>query len=323
MKKFLLAVQIIFISTIQAFSMDADFKELSKAEHIYGEKIDASALKGKVVFLEYWGIQCPPCRASIPHLVDLQTKHEKTRKFTVLASHVQSDSNAAKKFCETNKVNFPVFQQFIESAAPCGNGIPCAFIIDHTGKVVETGNPMELIKKVDDYLKKVPNKYFMISNTEVILWKNQAKSLAPNKPVLQILNQLKLAAEKDDEKGKEAKAIVEEIEKYLKETDAILSTNAEKQPTQTLLDAQDFLLLCKGMEMENNTKTLVDKLKSDPEVLKFIPVLKELRQVQGKIQNKATKALEKQLTTVKQKIEKFKNSSSPTVAEEAKAVSVQ
>ena len=42
------------------------------SKYIHGPKITASSLKGKVVFFEYWGINCPPCIASMPHLQELQ-----------------------------------------------------------------------------------------------------------------------------------------------------------------------------------------------------------------------------------------------------------
>jgi len=262
----------------------------------------------------------PPCRASFPHLVDAQKEFAKTGRFTVIASHVQDGPDKARDFCKENKVNFPVFQQFREPAAPCGNGIPSAFIIDHTGKVVEKGHPTELLKKIGDYVKKAPTKYFMISSTEVKLWASQAKTLAPNKPVLQILNQLKLAAAKDDEKGKEAKAIAEEIESYVKDNAAKIAKSAETAPAQSFLDLQDFLLLVKGMEQEAEMKALSDKLNSDPELAKFIPAVKELRQIRRKIEDKPTKALDKQLAAALKKVEKFKDSKSAIVAAEAESL---
>src|SRR5690606_33247400 len=35
------------------------------------ENFDGSNLKGKVTLVEYWGQNCPPCKALIPHLNNL------------------------------------------------------------------------------------------------------------------------------------------------------------------------------------------------------------------------------------------------------------
>lgn len=42
----------------------ATFFQIDKASQIFGQGITAADLKGKVVFLKYWGINCPPCRPS-------------------------------------------------------------------------------------------------------------------------------------------------------------------------------------------------------------------------------------------------------------------
>jgi thiol-disulfide isomerase/thioredoxin len=52
------------------------FPQFPASAHLYGPKIKASDLKGKVVFFEYWGINCPPCIASFPHLVKLYDQYK-------------------------------------------------------------------------------------------------------------------------------------------------------------------------------------------------------------------------------------------------------
>jgi thiol-disulfide isomerase/thioredoxin len=68
-----------------AVAQNATFESLSKAEHIYGDKITAGDLNGKVVFLEYWGINCPPYKASIPHLVEIQKRLSYQEKSGVMS----------------------------------------------------------------------------------------------------------------------------------------------------------------------------------------------------------------------------------------------
>ena len=64
------------------------YPSFDEGSHLHGPKIKASDLKGKVVFFEYWGINCPPCIASMPHLQELQDKFQ-SKGFTVVGSHRQ------------------------------------------------------------------------------------------------------------------------------------------------------------------------------------------------------------------------------------------
>ena len=61
------------------------YPAFNDGSHIHGPKLKASDLKGKVVFFEYWGINCPPCIASMPHLQELQEKFQ-SKSFTVIGS---------------------------------------------------------------------------------------------------------------------------------------------------------------------------------------------------------------------------------------------
>lgn len=46
-----------------------------KTKDINGNKIDFKELKGKVIVLNYWFINCPPCRTEIPHLNKLVAEY--------------------------------------------------------------------------------------------------------------------------------------------------------------------------------------------------------------------------------------------------------
>ncbi len=121
-------------------------------EHISGPEITAEELEGKVIFFEYWGINCPPCIASMPHLQKLHKKYGK-KGFTVLGAHSQGLTPEVAKFLKKNKITFPVYQGLSIPEAPCPGGIPYAVLIDHEGNVAATGRPSELYDKVPELMK--------------------------------------------------------------------------------------------------------------------------------------------------------------------------
>ena len=89
-------------ASAQAAESKVTYPAFNDGSHIHGPKLKASDLKGKVVFFEYWGINCPPCIASMPHLQELQEKFQ-SKGFTVIGSHSQLPSPRVKQFLEEKK----------------------------------------------------------------------------------------------------------------------------------------------------------------------------------------------------------------------------
>jgi thiol-disulfide isomerase/thioredoxin len=101
-------------------------------------------LTGKPVLVEFWATWCPPCRKSIPHLNEVYAKY-KDKGLTIVGI-TNEDEATVKKFQEKIPMNYNVAinapQELLEQFGV--DGIPTAFLVDKTGKVVWTGHPMEL-----------------------------------------------------------------------------------------------------------------------------------------------------------------------------------
>jgi len=305
---------------LAAMAGNGFFVGLESANHIYGKKVTPKDLKGKVIFFEYWGVHCPPCRASFPHLVELQKKYAKTGKFTVLASHVQTTAEEAKKFCEQQGVTFPVYHQYRNPDAKCPGGIPHAFLIDHTGKIVKHGHPSELYSLVAKLVKDAPAA--IMGGLKAQFWKNQEKALASGKPIGPILKSLKQASSGDTPKAKEAAAIVEVVEAYLKDKGTALLEMAKTKPAKALAEMKPFLKQAAGTEMEGEIKSVYAKLYADSSVKALAAMRAELTKIQATLAKRDSRGTRKKLEALKAKIAKFaeKNGITPEVAAEAKAL---
>jgi thiol-disulfide isomerase/thioredoxin len=72
-----------------------------------GQTLTRDGLKGKVVLLDFWATWCPPCRAAIPHLVELYEKH-KDDGLVVVGVSLDKKPDAVRDFVKRNNVPYPV-----------------------------------------------------------------------------------------------------------------------------------------------------------------------------------------------------------------------
>ena len=96
-------------------------------------------LAGKVVVVEEWGVNCPPCIASLPGMAKLAKSNEK-KGLVVVGLECQGGSKEViLKLLKSAHVEYPVMAG---GSAPGGTGsIPHVCVFDTTGKLVWIGNP--------------------------------------------------------------------------------------------------------------------------------------------------------------------------------------
>ena len=121
-------------------------------------------LKGKVIFLEFFGHQCPPCLRSIPHLAKLQKKYK--NKLAIIGIEVQGyNQSQLRTFAKQKGINYIVATEanaaklvdYISQRAQWSGSIPFLVALDTKGDVqfVQAGalpesSLEELIKELSD-----------------------------------------------------------------------------------------------------------------------------------------------------------------------------
>jgi thiol-disulfide isomerase/thioredoxin len=122
---------------------------LKISEWIKGDPVNLADAKGKkIVVVEFWATWCPPCRTSIPHLTDLAKKFKD--KDVVIVGISDEKPPVVKSFVEKMgpKMDYVVAIDDDNATAEGymraydQNGIPHAFIVDKSGRVVWHGHPM-------------------------------------------------------------------------------------------------------------------------------------------------------------------------------------
>jgi thiol-disulfide isomerase/thioredoxin len=129
-----------------------------------GKLVSFSELtKGKIVFLNFWGTWCPPCRGEIPDIISI-SKDLKNKDFIVIGialEKVQPNQALSKvaDFAKSNGIDYHIFignQQIVQAYGDIPS-VPTTFIIDKSGSIVETligGKDKEtFMKTITKYLK--------------------------------------------------------------------------------------------------------------------------------------------------------------------------
>jgi cytochrome c biogenesis protein CcmG/thiol:disulfide interchange protein DsbE len=103
--------------------------------------VSLADLKGKVVVVEFWATWCPPCRRSIPHLIQLHEKYAKDG--VVIVGLTDEPKDKVEPFAKKMNMTYIVGYGSPTGDAYGVEGIPTAFVIGPEGKVVWSGHPMD------------------------------------------------------------------------------------------------------------------------------------------------------------------------------------
>jgi thiol-disulfide isomerase/thioredoxin len=136
-------------------------------KNFQGIPVTLSALKGKVLIVDFWATWCGPCKMSFPFLQKVYEKYQANENVVFLVVNTwerQGDYDSqvanAKKFIEENKYTFPVLidqkkdDQYDVVTRYDVEGIPTKFILDKKGniawKVVGFDNGQAMIDEMTE-----------------------------------------------------------------------------------------------------------------------------------------------------------------------------
>ena len=129
------------LAALSALSLNAaNWRGLDDSNYYSGPKISEADLAGKVVMVDQWGINCPPCRALLPSMQKLWNAN-KAKPFMLIGAHCQGrNPGKVKELVDANKLTYPIYDWAGLADAPSsGGGLPFMYVVDHRGKVVYSG----------------------------------------------------------------------------------------------------------------------------------------------------------------------------------------
>ena len=105
-------------------------------KNLEGEEVSLDDLKGRVVFLNFWRTDCPPCAAEMPDM-ELLAQRFNGRKFAMMPVSLDLDAEAVSRFYSARRLTMPAFFDPHQRIADKYHitGTPETFVIDSEGKV--------------------------------------------------------------------------------------------------------------------------------------------------------------------------------------------
>jgi len=160
--------------------------------------------KGKVYVVEFWATWCGPCRASIPHLTELQAKYPDLRVVGVNVFEKYNEETRAKvqAFVDAQGPKMSYTVAYDGKAGAMANaymkaaqqpGIPTAFIVDRQGLVTFIGYPLTM----DEPLAQVMKGTYTVAMGKALQDKEEAERLQEQKRMAPMNDFMGLMRKKD------------------------------------------------------------------------------------------------------------------------------
>ena len=202
MKRITVAVAAMSVLATAAFGAQ-QWRNLTDENYYSGPKITADDLAGKVVLVDEWGINCPPCRALLPHMQKLWNAN-KGKPFVLIGSHRQGRApEKVKELVDANKLTYPVYDYAGLVDEPSnGGGLPHMYVVNHRGKVVYSGRSHdECVAAVQAAIQAVGAMPTLCGGVSLQAFKSMEKQLVLGKPIKNQVKALQTAVKKGESKS--------------------------------------------------------------------------------------------------------------------------
>lgn len=109
-----------------------------EAADISGESISLSSLQGKVVLVDFWATNCPPCVAEMPNIKQLYAEY-RDKGFEVIGVSLDGDQSIVEQFIGRREITWPMIMEpgAVETLRASYHvpTIPSLFVVDQSGKL--------------------------------------------------------------------------------------------------------------------------------------------------------------------------------------------
>jgi len=123
-----------------------------------GQQVSLENYRGHVLVLDFFATWCQPCRASIPHLVEMNRKYGNQGLYVLGMSADEDGEKVVKAFADRNRITYPIALAGEPVQVDFGvRSVPVMFVIDKKGRIAEVfrGFSDEVARSTEQLIKKL------------------------------------------------------------------------------------------------------------------------------------------------------------------------
>ena len=246
----------------RAANMEITTADISLGGLVAGPAVEAKSLTGSVVVLEFWGIHCPPCIASMP---GLETLHKQfgPQGLVVIGAHAQGGSpDEVRKTVAELGLTFPIVDNATVDNGMDFEGIPHCMVFDHTGKCVYRGSPGGAHDVIVAAVHAAPAG--ILAGRDLVKFAGLAATLKDEATWGTALKQVRMQlASKDEATAAEARFVVERMQSRGRDMLARARELAAKDPVDAVAIVQRCVVVFKGDDVGKDALALSAEWKKD------------------------------------------------------------
>jgi len=102
-----------------------------------GTIITTAALKGKVIFINFWATWCPPCLAELPSIQNLYNQYKTDTSIVFILADADNNIVESKRFLSKRSLDLPVYGVATQPDSTLYSGsLPTTIMLDPEGLVI-------------------------------------------------------------------------------------------------------------------------------------------------------------------------------------------